>query len=582
MLSYNWGLFKEDIRTLAQAMYNSGIGVWIDAIKLISGGRLPQDTRRAVNEVNFVVVFLTPAYLKSANCCIEFGEAIKNVGKLHVHVLDWGEDETVHKAVKFLIDDVKLARSHISAHGVRTGVFRKIFNTFRERHRLQDASTEVFIQELKTEGRGWIKLGNVYIRQDCLETGTDGSAIPWILILFLTAALSPIVDIIFFVILELDLTNYANSCANSFRTSMSANTTVGQIALLAICDNFYEKTYYLDRALIEKNGVSAFQKSVVNSAFKSVYFENQNLCSGMSQTTTIADITDSFRCVNVLNLWFESHRDSPETLIWALIFAITICFLITLLINFESIINTTKNVPAALRPLLAFSNLNEDEEQEAKEGSKTGLVRLFTKKRKVLHEGEKIDLEALLIGNDHTPRLSRSPMIRRGTTRGYPHIPQVYVNVHGDSLIANNLRNFLHNLGRSLPRDSYTDAFVRAEGDFSKVKNVDLINGLAWVNVFVISNFRQLQTFYKLNLNGQVDSDVSVVIIDHQVARPHENHEEILIEDKPETNWIYTVVYIETRADSGKKGSLPTPELAEQIMVVEHFAEDERRNFQVW
>ncbi|KAJ3129914.1 hypothetical protein HK098_007668 [Nowakowskiella sp. JEL0407] len=569
MFSYSWSTHKDDIRTIARALWSSGIGVWIDAIKLISGDRLPQDIRRAVNEVNLVVVFLTPAYLNSANCCIEFEEAIKHPGKLHVHVLEW--DENVKVALKFLIERVKLPKSQISAHGFRNVSFAKIFRS-SYRHKIHKSDTDIYIEKLESDGKGWfelaavlhhysertdidfdfcwwhlnsqsgggipnsaprppnveswnlrpifplskiylpvpglkfLKLGNVYLRQDCRQTGADGSAIPWKLILLTLCSLSPLGDISHFIYMTQQVRSSADTCANQFRKYMSINNAAGIIALEAICDRFYEKPFYLGEFFTAKNGISAFREAAVNTAFRNVYNDNRGLCNKITQRTTMSEITDAFGCVSELNSWFQPNWDLQDK-----------CTMLT------------------------------------------------------SDELEIFDIEATLTEEKSIPQSSRSPAVGRFRTgSGIPDIPipKVYVKVHGNSLIADNLRKFLENLDRALPKDACPDIFEYDFADgFTEVPNVDLEKGNAWVNVFVISNPAQLQTYYNLNVEEKIDSDVSVVILDHQPYCEEAENEEILDNSKRETLWVYTVVYIQTRTNGSKKDSAPTSELADQIMV---------------
>eukprot|EP01099_Mayorella_cantabrigiensis_P005059 TRINITY_DN3958_c0_g1_i1.p1 TRINITY_DN3958_c0_g1~~TRINITY_DN3958_c0_g1_i1.p1 ORF type:complete len:723 (+),score=157.77 TRINITY_DN3958_c0_g1_i1:41-2170(+) len=73
--SYTWAVRATDVRTLARALWNSGVGVWIDILKLCSGDSIGTSIRTMIKKSYLTVVFLNPKYLKSRNCCIEAYEA---------------------------------------------------------------------------------------------------------------------------------------------------------------------------------------------------------------------------------------------------------------------------------------------------------------------------------------------------------------------------------------------------------------------------------------------------------------------------------------------------------------------------
>ncbi|KAJ3122162.1 hypothetical protein HK098_003080 [Nowakowskiella sp. JEL0407] len=169
MFSYSWACRKKCVRTLAHSLWRSGIGVWIDSIKLVSGDTLEQDVRRAVREVNFTVIFLSPNYVKSRNCQIEFTEAIKTPGKLHVHVSDWNSE--VEKVVARLIEDIKLSKNRITAHssaenkaGLVRGIWKYLSSSISKKKVNKDeeeglaSKSSKLISNLKKTGRGWADL----------------------------------------------------------------------------------------------------------------------------------------------------------------------------------------------------------------------------------------------------------------------------------------------------------------------------------------------------------------------------------------------------------------------------------------
>ena len=87
MFSYAWKVEPDAIRTLAKAVWNNGVGVWIDVVKLCPGDEIRPMVRTMVNRVHRCVVFLSPTYIASANCCVEFHEAVQWPEKLVICIL---------------------------------------------------------------------------------------------------------------------------------------------------------------------------------------------------------------------------------------------------------------------------------------------------------------------------------------------------------------------------------------------------------------------------------------------------------------------------------------------------------------
>lgn len=87
MFSYSWKVEPDAIRTLAKAIWNNSVGVWIDVIKLCPGDEIRPMVRTMVNRVHRCVVFLSPAYIASPNCCVEFHEAVQWPEKLLICIL---------------------------------------------------------------------------------------------------------------------------------------------------------------------------------------------------------------------------------------------------------------------------------------------------------------------------------------------------------------------------------------------------------------------------------------------------------------------------------------------------------------
>ena len=87
MFSYSWKVEPDAIRTLAKAVWNNSVGVWIDVVKLCPGDEIRPMVRTMVNRVHRCVVFLSPAYIASPNCCVEFHEAVQWPEKLVICIL---------------------------------------------------------------------------------------------------------------------------------------------------------------------------------------------------------------------------------------------------------------------------------------------------------------------------------------------------------------------------------------------------------------------------------------------------------------------------------------------------------------
>jgi hypothetical protein len=60
MFSYSWKVEDEAIRTLAKAVWEAGVGVWIDVVKLCPGDEIRPVVRTMVRSVYKCVVFISP------------------------------------------------------------------------------------------------------------------------------------------------------------------------------------------------------------------------------------------------------------------------------------------------------------------------------------------------------------------------------------------------------------------------------------------------------------------------------------------------------------------------------------------
>ena len=59
MFSYSWKVEEEAVRTLAKAVWEAGVGVWIDVVKLCPGDEIRPVVRTMVRSVYKCVVFIS-------------------------------------------------------------------------------------------------------------------------------------------------------------------------------------------------------------------------------------------------------------------------------------------------------------------------------------------------------------------------------------------------------------------------------------------------------------------------------------------------------------------------------------------
>ncbi|KAJ3122163.1 hypothetical protein HK098_003081 [Nowakowskiella sp. JEL0407] len=678
MFSYNWGYCKNDIRTLAQALWNSGLGVWIDALKLTSGDKLELDIRRAAREVNYIVVFLTPNYVRSRNCQIEFEVAKQNLAKLHVHVLLW--DSSVGLVLKHLIDDLHFPQSRITSHG--QGLVISRFSEWFGRNKptmpslpvLDDENstdTDRFITDLEKNGKGWIqltavlhnyskragnswdfgwwltntqsgggipdtapcppniekwnlrpfypfgkwpslptweelrlrhgrlKIGNVYITADCRRTGSDGSAIPWKFPIFLIASILPLFDLVSFITQENSLQQYTAACVNDVKSALAKNITA---LTAAICSRFFETTLYVGNG--DALSHSAYRYTYVNEAFSSlVPLVN---CNWTVWKNPVA-ISDVVPCTFELTTWFsDSTKYFPNRIVWVIICIMSLTYLFTIITNIEKIVDTTYNIASPLRPLLAVASFEKDPAKPAfsvkiKRKHKNAMKYVAQSSKKL---GGDDDSEYELMDQlDHNDGNRNSGEIVVKLPQ-VPPIPSLYVRVHGKGLIAENLQTFLTNIGRHLPwQIGCPNLFETPTGtEIPTIQNTMLLNGesYAWVNLFVVSTVEDMNLFYKANVEEKLDLEISVVIVDHSpitekltYAQLSNKEWNLLRSGAETTDWIHSVVYIETRYREEKKKffdakffgiwkkfhdpvnyleDAPNDELARQIMLVLYFS----------
>ncbi|KAJ1566460.1 hypothetical protein HK096_001378 [Nowakowskiella sp. JEL0078] len=196
--------------------------------------------------------------------------------------------------------------------------------------------------------------------------------------------------------------------------------------------------------------------------------------------------------------------------------------------------NTIRVVPYCLRPLLAVSSIRRQESNEIDEKKK--LMSRFAKSK------------------NHTP-IQTKEIFRKHNDE--LQVPNVYVAVHGSGLIAQKLSEFMTNLNVILPKDHFID-ILDPKNDFSDIGNIPNINekeGLAWVNVFVVSNPEDRERLYQLH--KKINFEVSVIIRDIYGGKFKEQdvkqQDERWNTGSPSINWFFTILFIDTHEVSSSK-----------------------------
>ncbi|KAJ3019139.1 UNVERIFIED_CONTAM: hypothetical protein HDU68_010810 [Siphonaria sp. JEL0065] len=255
MFSYSWqNGISQDVRCLAKALLASGIGVWIDVLKLTTGDKTSKTTRTVAAHARFVVVIMTAAYINSPNCFVEIYEALNtpgadkrvivycpNVELYGINVSDVDVDRlgrlarklsekgiTVLKTLPDLIDFFNrnviysVDRSHFfwwqKYAGDGFGSIEEAvppdvkFSTALQKFNLK----LLMLPSFGTQGHknAWrnelpffvsrkkgivykkrVKISNVWISGDMTETGQNASAFPWPLTIFLCLLSLPFIDL---------------------------------------------------------------------------------------------------------------------------------------------------------------------------------------------------------------------------------------------------------------------------------------------------------------------------------------------------------------------------------------------------
>ncbi|KAI8618392.1 hypothetical protein BC830DRAFT_946838 [Chytriomyces sp. MP71] len=212
MISYSWESgVTETARGIARCLIASGLGCWIDFIKLTTGDKTAQTTRTIAHHARFVVIILTEKYVSSTACFIEILEAL-SAPKPHERVIVY-VPERKHS---YFHRVSKLSRQ-LKSHGIQvlehlpelvTALNSRIVEGTEDSHLLwwqkyvsnsSGMPHEAIVPE-KTQaprllpfrlfghilpyGKGMINISNIWIRGDCSDSGTKALSFPWMFLFY--------------------------------------------------------------------------------------------------------------------------------------------------------------------------------------------------------------------------------------------------------------------------------------------------------------------------------------------------------------------------------------------------------------
>ncbi|KAI8806864.1 hypothetical protein BJ742DRAFT_814656 [Cladochytrium replicatum] len=287
MFSYAWDDTSrpEDIRTLARAMFEIGLHVWVDTVKLVSGCMITTTLASAVRTANTVVIFLTPAFLSRYNTATELLEALHYPGKIHIHVVKW--DKNVYGILDLIVRTFHVPKERITAHKMKEerdfdlsspiqeindallngggwydlGAMLDAYSKGKRNNNLSSCGIQNFadnndifdfqwwIKYASNHGgipqtapypdgiKPWnfwgvigsaeicspkdVRVGNVWLRADGKYVGTRGSAFPWFVVPIIMFMLFPIGDIALIALREHQIVQKAQVCADDLRTQVA-------------------------------------------------------------------------------------------------------------------------------------------------------------------------------------------------------------------------------------------------------------------------------------------------------------------------------------------------------------------------
>ncbi|KAI8802241.1 hypothetical protein BJ742DRAFT_778507 [Cladochytrium replicatum] len=615
---------SRDVRAFARAMWEMGVGVWIDWLKagfnllLDSGGPLGPTVRKAVRDVNTVVLFVCPKYLRSRKCGHELIQALYFPEKIHIHVVEW--DAFVERFVKFMIETVGISIHRITAHPQIPG---------RTKTYMVPKTSVVHL--LATKGRGWmdfcaamhaythrqadiydlwwwlrnatttsaipptapppppravepynirlltpwsldlripkrtIRLNNLWISGDVTQMGVRASSFPWRLAVVSLCVLAPFLDLAGFAARWVHLDSVAASCVkdvdvivkgtNGQQTDSNAALMGGSV-LYALCvDPFYQRGF--------ANGPDSAFNILVPVAWNRFHAYAAKLNCGSQSPALLYpyyQIDTIVPCIRDLESYYKSAGFPTTTLIWPLFLHLMILFVVIGVMGRRSFLESTLTAPPALRTLLVATSLNR---------------RSAALESKIAWMDNEEDNEPAVPYDHATP--PKEKLSRKGANRGYSiyygeagkvvpenpgkgtgekFAPRVYAAVHGDmsSPTCRTLIKFLDALELLLPGE--LRGFLDVLG-FRTREDIPELRNVVWVDVYVVSDFGFLRRLYARR--NEIDFERCVVVLDETQAFKTEIDRKGLW-DSVEKKWLGGLVYV-----VAKEAGLGRDDAAEEV-----------------
>ncbi|KAI8805923.1 hypothetical protein BJ742DRAFT_901081 [Cladochytrium replicatum] len=604
MFSYCWveSCRPDDIRTLARAMYEIGLYVWIDTVKLISGSMISSSLINAVRTANTVVIFLSPEYLSRRNTSTEHIEALHYPAKIHLHVVKW--DTTVYGAVDVLVNVFKVPKERITAHKFEgEKLFLPLSSDIKELNRAMEFGTgwydfaamlnayskddndildfQWWIKYASNLGgipstapypkhiRPWnflglipglfewtarkdVRVGNVWIRGDARYTGKRASAFPWFIIPLVLFMLFPVADIVLILSREFEVLGEAQLCANRLQTIAVENRVRSDdlghkfnetTAMQAICRRFHRSEAFTTK-------YSAFSMDPVMRIFDQLHDQFQGNCTAKGKDTAYwlnPQLSGKYSisqepCVFDLQYYFSQKDYFAPRNVHATFFAILfLLYLFLVVLNFNQALNYD-DPPACLRPLLATAN----------------LVRKTTPSNVTNDDSSSKTKTNGSFWNKSDDEESNHKVSAKKEPEEEILIPEVKVAVHGTGQVADTLRKFLDSLGflaDPTPFDELgrvkpiiapsTPQLVYGEpSEHSSLtappRNHSFIPKLpfVWVDVFVISTPEYRDQLYAIR--DTLRYEQMVVVLGNDVGAPR------VTDGSTESGrWLFSVMFID-------------------------------------
>ncbi|KAJ3088043.1 hypothetical protein HK102_009676, partial [Quaeritorhiza haematococci] len=235
---------RETVGSIA-AVLSKHVGVCVDLFKLGAFADKRAVLKKAAEESKVVVVFLTPAYIDDANCCMELLAALKEPSKIVLHiasvdaegrvlavarhlrtkvswvtqnygeVLDalncilerstiedfaWWQQQRKNVSSSSTADDSTAAASSIQVlpDKVPGYLIRPLFTTLPWRHHViepKKVQRDLGVTARKVQ---YLKVGPVWIDGDLKRAGTGAKAIPWQVAISVLCILLPLLEIVHF------------------------------------------------------------------------------------------------------------------------------------------------------------------------------------------------------------------------------------------------------------------------------------------------------------------------------------------------------------------------------------------------